>query len=381
MWRQVWFVAVKDTRFMFREKSTLIWVLVMPLLFFYFIGTLTGGFSGGLSSQEQTLQCRHEGTPSFLAEHLERRLAENHFAVERIGAGQSETANGIARLTIPDGFESELLGGENVILEFSAAGEGMMRDLELLRVRRAAYTVLADVLAAKRQSGEVNRESIQAIAKMSPSLTLGVEAAGQRQTVPNGFEHAIPGELVMFTMLIMVTSGSMLVLAERKQGLLRRLAATPITRGQIVSGKWLGKMILGLVQVGVGMVIATALFRMNWGPQWVGVILVLVAWAAFCASLGLLLGNVAQSEAQVMGLGTLVSMVLAALGGCWWPIEIAPEWAQALQKALPSGWTMDAMHRLISFRYGTITVLPHLFALTIGAGVVGWIAKCRFRYE
>ena len=41
MWRHIWFVAAKDTRFMFREKSTLIWVFLMPLLFFYFIGTLT----------------------------------------------------------------------------------------------------------------------------------------------------------------------------------------------------------------------------------------------------------------------------------------------------------------------------------------------------
>ena len=58
----------------------------------------------------------------------------------------------------------------------------MVRDLELLRVRRAAYTVLADVIAAKRLSGDVNRESVQAITRMSPSLTLNVESAGQRQT-------------------------------------------------------------------------------------------------------------------------------------------------------------------------------------------------------
>ena len=377
MWRHVWFVAAKDTRLMFREKSTLIWVFLMPLLFFYFIGTLTSGLLGSLPSGKQILHCRHGQEAGFLAEHLERRLAENHFAVARADGGRSDTA----RLTIPDGFDAKLRRGEKVVLQFSAAGEGTARDLELLRVRRAAYTVLADLIAAKQLSGEVNRESVQAIAEMSPSLTLNVEAAGQRQTAPSGFEHAIPGELVMFTMLVMVTSGSMLVLAERKQGLLRRLAATPITRGQIVLGKWLGKMILGLVQIGVGMVIATVLFRMNWGPRFVGVLIVLVAWAAFCASLGLLLGNLAQSEAQVIGLGILVSMVLAALGGCWWPIEIAPAWVQDLQKALPSGWTMDAMHRLISFRHRTITVVPHLFALSIGAGVVGWIAKCRFRYE
>ena len=266
MWRHVWFVAKEDTRLMFRERSTLIWVFLMPVLFFYFIGTLTSGILGSLPSGKQTLHCRHGQETGFLAEHLDRRLAENHFAVARADGGQSDAADGAARLTIPDGFDAKLRRGEKVVLQFAAAGEGTARDLELLRVQRAAYTVLADVIAAKRLSGEVNRKSVQAISETSPSLTLRVEAAGRRQTVPSGFEHAIPGELVMFTMLVTVTSGSMLVLAERKQGLLRRLAATPISRGQIVLGKWLGKMILGLVQIGVGIVIATVLFQMNWGP-------------------------------------------------------------------------------------------------------------------
>ena len=96
MWRHVWFVAAKDARFMFREKSTLIWVFLMPLLFFYFIGTLTSGLSGSLPSGKQTLHCRHERETGFLAEHLERRLAENRFAVARAGGGQSEAADDAA---------------------------------------------------------------------------------------------------------------------------------------------------------------------------------------------------------------------------------------------------------------------------------------------
>ena len=89
MWRHVWFVAAKDTRFMFREKSTLIWVFLMPLLFFYFIGTLTSGFSDSLPSGKQTLHCRNEQDTGFLAEHLERRLAENHFEVARAGSARA----------------------------------------------------------------------------------------------------------------------------------------------------------------------------------------------------------------------------------------------------------------------------------------------------
>jgi ABC-2 type transport system permease protein len=51
--------------------------------------------------------------------------------------------------------------------------------------------------------------------------------------------------------------------------------------------------------------------------------------------------------------------VLAALGGCWWPIEITPEWAQHVQKLVPTGWTMDALHKLVSFRAGAASATAH----------------------
>ncbi len=56
--------------------------------------------------------------------------------------------------------------------------------------------------------------------------------------------------------------------------------------------------------------------------------LVLASYAAMVAVFGMLLGNFARMEGQVIGFGVIVSNVLAALGGCWWPIEITPPWAQ-----------------------------------------------------
>lgn len=59
-----------------------------------------------------------------------------------------------------------------------------------------------------------------------------------------------------------------------------------------------------------------------------------------------------MTQKQAVGLGVLTANVLAALGGCWWLIEITPEWMQLLQKFLPTGWVMDAIHRLVSFEAG-----------------------------
>jgi ABC-type multidrug transport system permease subunit len=81
------------------------------------------------------------------------------------------------------------------------------------------------------------------------------------------------------------------------------------------------------------------------------------------------------------GVGNVVGMGLAALGGCWWPIEITPAWMQSLAIALPTGWAMDALHRLISFGYGGTAALPHLAAILIASAILGWLGARTFRFQ
>jgi ABC-2 type transport system permease protein len=185
----------------------------------------------------------------------------------------------------------------------------------------------------------------------------------------------------MFTMIILLTSGAIMLVVEREHGLLRRLASTPIPRGSIVLGKWIARMVLGLVQLGFAMVLGRVLFGVDWGSSVLMVMLVLIAWAAFCASLALLLGNLARTQAQTTGIGILTSMVLAALGGCWWPIEITPAWMQTIATFLPTGWTMDAMHKLVSFGYAPAAAVPHVAALVASALVAGWGGAKIFRFQ
>ena len=75
-----------------------------------------------------------------------------------------------------------------------------------------------------------------------------------------------------------------------------------------------------------------------------------------------------------------IGIVLGALGGCWWPIEITPAWMQGLQKLMPTGWTMDALHKLISFQAGAASAIPNVVILLIASLVVAGLAINRFKY-
>jgi ABC-type Na+ efflux pump permease subunit len=385
MWADASFIARRDLAYMLRQRDTLLWVFVMPALFFYFTGTVTGGFGnrGGDRRDAIALQAPPDG--GVIVDEIARRLEEQQYRVVRPTTPE-ELARYSRRLMIPApakpaSVTDAVLAGEALTIALERRGDELAANFDQVRVSRAVYTVVADLAVLKTQGRPASAEAFAALASAPRNLTLTVTSAGRRQDHPAGFAQAVPGTMVMFTMLVLLTSGAIMLVVEREQGLLRRLASTPISRGSIVLGKWGARMALAFVQIGFAMALGRVLFRVHWGDTLWMVAIVLGAWAAFNASLALVLGSLARSQPQAAGIGVLGTMILAALGGCWWPIEITPPWMQSLATALPTGWAMDALHRLVHFGDAAASALPHAVALGFGALVLGWIGARVFRYQ
>jgi ABC-type Na+ efflux pump permease subunit len=386
MLRQAWFIARKDVALMLRQRETLLWVFVMPILFFYFIGTVTGGFDGPAGDRKDSLAVRGADRGGFLVDELIRRLEAQNFEIRRPASDEAFRAES-RRLIIPvpregaASFTDAVLAGQAQILTFERRDESPTGNFDQIRIARAAYEVLGDLAAVKIAGNDPAPQAFADLRAMPRALTLTVKPAGRRLDPPTGFSQAIPGTMVMFTMLVLLTSGAITLVVEREQGLLRRLASAPISAGSLVAGKWMGRMALALVQIGFAMIVGRVLFGMDWGRSLPMVGLVLVGWAAFAASSAVLLSSLTRTVGQTTGVGVMLTMVLAALGGCWWPIEITPDWMQTLARLLPTGWAMDAMHKLINFGDPASAAVPHLAAMAIGSVVVAWIGTRLFRYQ
>ncbi|RZV38057.1 MAG: ABC transporter permease [Chromatiales bacterium] len=381
--RNILFIAWQDIRNWLRDGSTLMWLFLMPPIFFYFIGTVTGGFSSATSGAQATPLTVVADAPGFLREQVDLRLVANDFApawVESVGS-ENEADAPARTLTFDANASAQLLADEAVEVSFDTRANSLTREFEEIRIQRALYTVLADIIVAEATIGSLSSEALASVNNAPRVWQLDVAPAGERQTIPSGFQQAVPGILVMFTLLILLTSSGTLLVQERTQGLLRRLASAPISRAEVIAGKWQGRIVLAAIQIAVALVFGTFLFQMEWGPDLAMVIVVLLAWGGFCASAGLWLGTVAGTEAQAGGIGVLTANLLAALGGCWWPIEVAPAWMQFIQKLIPTGWTMDALHKLISFQAGAASVIPNVLLLLAATAVFGVLAARRFRYE
>ena len=107
----------------------------------------------------------------------------------------------------------------------------------------------------------------------------------------------------------------------------------------------------------------------------------LLASALAAAALGTTLGTFVKTEAQASGLSMMLGMVMALLGGCWYPIELFPQFVQTAAKVLPTTWAMQGMLDIVLRGEGLAGVLLPAAVLLGFAAVFFVIGVWRFRYE
>ena len=84
---------------------------------------------------------------------------------------------------------------------------------------------------------------------------------------------------------------------------------------------------------------------------------------------------------QANGLAIMFSMLFAALGGCWWPLEITPPIYQTVVKALPSTWAMQGFTDVIAYGKGLMDILPIAGILLLFTAIFFVVGVGRLRFE
>ena len=130
MLRDAAFIARKELAYSLKQRETLVWTFVMPIVFFYFIGTVTGGFAGPSPDRKDPLAVRGDANGGFLMDEIVHRLEAQRYEIVRPASDQafSKVAR---RLTIPapqqpySTFTDAVLGGQRQTLSFERQGDSM----------------------------------------------------------------------------------------------------------------------------------------------------------------------------------------------------------------------------------------------------------------
>jgi ABC-type multidrug transport system permease subunit len=163
----------------------------------------------------------------------------------------------------------------------------------------------------------------------------------------NTFDQNVPGFSITFLLLGMLLGVSLGLLDERDWGTLERLRAMPMPFTSTLVAKLLARFFVGVAQMIALFAIGRLAFGISLGPQPIALLLPTIGIVFAGTAFGLVVAAIARSREAVLPVGSIVIVTMAAVGGCWWPIDLEPPWMRQIALALPTTWAMTAFNDLM----------------------------------
>lgn len=371
-------IALNDARIYLRDKTTYIWLFLVPIAFVFFTGAANRG-PGDPSNPK----------PGVLIDNLDEgpfgRLIQNDLENQGLYVlKENEKENAGRGIRIPKDFSEKLVGKERVELEFFKKSDSGEAPAALIEMKLFNTLVKLNAglfeLAGSGFTLDLNSTNeISGLLQDGTMVPLEVSFAG-RKPIPTGFNMSLPGNLVMFLMMNLLIFGGSSLASERQTGVMRRFAVCPMQKWELVMGKVLGCFLLGGVQIVFFLFAGVVIFKVNIGSSLFPILLTLIIYGWVASSLGVLIGSTSSNPDKIVGLCIMVSILMAALGGCWWPLEIVPESMKLFAHFFPTAWAMDALHKLISFGGGLGDVTKELGVLALYAAGLNLVAGKVLKY-
>ncbi|MBI1193571.1 MAG: ABC transporter permease subunit [Bacteroidetes bacterium] len=168
------------------------------------------------------------------------------------------------------------------------------------------------------------------------------EVVGERD---NDFSliQAVAGTAVMLLLFSVAGMGSGLLM-EREAGTLKKLLYAPISPISILGGKFASTLLLSVAQLVLMFVFAALAFGLDLSRNLPALGLMIVATAAVCASLGMLLASVSRTRKQLDGFSTILILTMSAIGGSMMPVVFMPVLFQKLAVGTVNHWSIQGFY-------------------------------------
>ena len=140
------------------------------------------------------------------------------------------------------------------------------------------------------------------------------------------------GTILTMTMVIMT---SLAVTRERERGTMENLLATPVTPLEVMIGKLLPFIGMGLVQVTVIIAAAALLFGVPMLGSPAALATALLAFIAANLAVGFLFSTLAGNQLQAMQMSFFFFLPSILMSGFMFPFKGMPQWAQWIGEILP----------------------------------------------
>lgn len=203
------------------------------------------------------------------------------------------------------------------------------------------------------------------------------QLVGKRITNP-GLTRTVGGWAMMF-LLFSLTGAATSMFEEKQEGTIKRMLSMPITRAQILWGKYIYCILLGVIQLLVLFIFSWLLFDVAIFSNFFNLLIVMLASAAAAVSFGMLITSSVKTLQQASGFSTLIILIMSALGGSWFPVTFLPDWMQYLSKATLTYWSVEAFLQVLWRQSDFFGIITNIIVLITIAVLINTYALLRFK--
>jgi ABC-2 type transport system permease protein len=406
----MWFLMVKDLKIFASDRAALIFSILFPFFFIVLFNFVMTGTNG--QDTRLVINLATNETANGISNQIIASMVTQDPSALKPGQPEIVWLKDYNQ-AMQDVKDKKLDGFIAFPANFTeAVNTGYGTDLEVIYNPTNSQTIaplqgMAEGIAADINAREVVDKAVIGIVTENALTVPGNNAAqiilsqlsGQGQTTTpeaplisfttqevgavkatNPSSWVIPGYLVMFVFFTAAFAAAQLV-RERQNHTLERLLSSSATKAEILGGVYGGTVAKGLIQIAIFWTVGILVYKVDLGYSPLAVILVSVLMVLMASAFGVMLATFVKTERSASSIGVLASLILAPLGGCWWPLYITPQWMQTVSKITPHAWATTAFNKLMIFGGNFSSVVPNMLALIAFGVVFGVIAILRFRTE
>jgi ABC-2 type transport system permease protein len=279
-----------------------------------------------------------------------------------------ETHQAMLAVQIGPRFEQQLYAGE-------AAPVQLILDGRNSNTAGSAAAFAGQVVAAynrdwaRRQGGEGGGAALSVAARAwyNPNL----------ETRWN----MLPGMVAALSMLQTLLLSALSVAREREQGSFDQLLVTPMSPLEIMAGKALAPVLIGLAQSTIILLVTTLWFKVPLAGSLLTLYAGLGLFTLACVGIGLSISAVSLNMQQAMLYTFVLIMPMMLLSGLTTPVRNMPQLLQTLTLGNPLRFAIDLVQRVylegVGLRVVAMDLLPMLIIAALTLPLAAWLFRNR----
>ncbi|KEQ17231.1 ABC transporter [Endozoicomonas numazuensis] len=320
-------ILVKELRQLSRDRPTFAMIVIIPL-----IQLLLFGFAINTDVRELPVSIVDDSRTYYSRALIEALKATQVIRVVRQDATPQEAENALQRgtvraaLLIPSDFNQRLNDGRPPA-QWLVDGSDTMISSAILKLQTMPFSAI---------------EGIQSVSPRALFEVVLYYNPEQRSVV-----NIVPGLVGVILTMTMIMFTSAALVRERERGNLELLIATPVHPMELMIGKIVPYIFVGLIQTGIIISLGHLIFDVPFVGSIVQMLLATMLFISASLTLGLIISTCTETQLQAMQMTVFILLPSILLSGFMFPFEGMPVAAQWLSELLPATHYMRLMRGIV----------------------------------